>query len=110
MQLPQVRDLGATRSPQGLTQTSDAPAVAVGLPRNVPVRFDARKWSRILCAPSLTAPLQCHFDAVNQATVHINLRLPADLHPRLRDQAAHDRRSLNAEIVWLLDRSLTQPA
>jgi hypothetical protein len=47
---------------------------------------------------------------VDQATVHINLRLPADLHARLKDQAAHDRRSLNAEIVWLLDRSLARPA
>jgi len=47
---------------------------------------------------------------MDRATVHINLRLPADLHARLKTQAAHDRRSLNAEIVWLLDRSLTQPA
>jgi hypothetical protein len=47
---------------------------------------------------------------MDQATVHINLRLPRDLHARLKDQAAHDRRSLNAEIVWLLDRSLIQPA
>jgi hypothetical protein len=47
---------------------------------------------------------------VDQATVHINLRLPRDLHARMKDQAAHDRRSLNAEIVWLLDRSLAQPA
>jgi hypothetical protein len=63
-----------------------------------------------LRALSTAAPLWCYFDAVNQATVHINLRLPADLHARLKDQAAHDRRSLNAEIVWLLDRSLTPPA
>jgi predicted HicB family RNase H-like nuclease len=47
---------------------------------------------------------------VDQATVHINLRLPRELHARLKEQAAHDGRSLNAEIVWLLDRSLTPPA
>jgi predicted HicB family RNase H-like nuclease len=45
---------------------------------------------------------------MDQATIHINLRLPRDLHTRLKDQAAHDQRSLNSEIVWLLDRSLTQ--
>jgi predicted HicB family RNase H-like nuclease len=40
------------------------------------------------------------------ASVSINLRLPRDLHARLKDQAARDRRSLNAEIVWLLDGAL----
>lgn len=38
----------------------------------------------------------------------INLRLPRDLHTRLKEQAARDRRSLNAEIVWLLDRGLAE--
>jgi predicted HicB family RNase H-like nuclease len=47
---------------------------------------------------------------VEQAVVHINLRLPRDLHTRLKEQAAHDRRSLNAEIVWLLDRGLPRPS
>ena len=46
---------------------------------------------------------------MDEAVVHINLRLPRDLHARLKEQAADDRRSLNAEIVWLLDRSLPRP-
>ncbi|GAA1466622.1 hypothetical protein GCM10009603_51880 [Nocardiopsis exhalans] len=36
----------------------------------------------------------------------ISLRLPADLHARLADQAKHDRRSLNSEIVHLLEVAL----
>ncbi|GAB3735255.1 Arc family DNA-binding protein [Nocardiopsis nanhaiensis] len=36
----------------------------------------------------------------------ITLRLPADLHARLADQARHDRRSINSEIVYLLETAL----
>lgn len=39
-------------------------------------------------------------------TVHINLRLPEELHERLKRQAERDRRSLNAEILVLLERAL----
>jgi predicted HicB family RNase H-like nuclease len=36
----------------------------------------------------------------------ITLRLPADLHERLVEQARTDRRSLNSEIVHLLEAAL----
>jgi predicted HicB family RNase H-like nuclease len=36
--------------------------------------------------------------------VNLNVRLPRELHARLRDRADAERRSLNAEIVWMLDR------
>jgi plasmid stability protein len=45
---------------------------------------------------------------MEEAPVSLNLRLPRDLHTRLKEQAARDRRSLNAEIVWLLDRGLAE--
>jgi predicted HicB family RNase H-like nuclease len=44
------------------------------------------------------------------APVSINLRLPRDLHARLKTEAARDRRSLNSEIVWLLDSALNAVA
>ncbi|MEV5012818.1 Arc family DNA-binding protein [Streptomyces sp. NPDC055692] len=37
----------------------------------------------------------------------ISLRLPTDLHARLVEQARSDRRSLNSEIVHLLEAALT---
>ncbi|MEV5007885.1 MULTISPECIES: Arc family DNA-binding protein [unclassified Streptomyces] len=37
----------------------------------------------------------------------ISLRLPTDLHARLVEQARSDRRSLNSEIVHLLEVALT---
>jgi hypothetical protein len=36
----------------------------------------------------------------------ISLRIPADVHARLVEQAARDRRSLNSEIVYLLETAL----
>ncbi|WP_143219647.1 toxin-antitoxin system HicB family antitoxin [Actinomadura sp. CNU-125] len=36
----------------------------------------------------------------------ITLRIPADVHVRLVEQAARDRRSLNAEIVYLLETAI----
>lgn len=41
-------------------------------------------------------------------TVNINLRLPAELHGRLKSQAESDQRSLNSEIVWLLGEALKE--
>ncbi|WP_436788631.1 Arc family DNA-binding protein [Yinghuangia sp. YIM S10712] len=37
------------------------------------------------------------------ADKRISLRLPADLHKRLVEQARRDRRSLNSEIIHLLE-------
>jgi hypothetical protein len=39
-------------------------------------------------------------------TVSINLRLSAELHGRLKEQAESDHRSLNSEILWLLAEAL----
>jgi predicted HicB family RNase H-like nuclease len=39
------------------------------------------------------------------STVSLNLRLPRDLHARLTELAAADRRSLNSMIVVLLERA-----
>jgi hypothetical protein len=41
-------------------------------------------------------------------TIGINLRLPEELHANLRALAESDRRSLNAEIVWLLEEALSK--
>jgi hypothetical protein len=43
---------------------------------------------------------------VDADSTSVNVRLPRDLHARLKDLAAMDRRSLNAEIVWLLERAV----
>ncbi|GAA2525937.1 Arc family DNA-binding protein [Streptomyces albidoflavus] len=42
--------------------------------------------------------------------VKLNLRLPDDLHARVRTQAATDRRSLNAEILHLIETGLAAVA
>jgi predicted HicB family RNase H-like nuclease len=39
---------------------------------------------------------------------NINLRLDDKLHARVKAQADHDHRSLNQEIIWLLERGLTE--
>jgi predicted HicB family RNase H-like nuclease len=39
---------------------------------------------------------------------HVNVRMPDDLHVRLAAQAETDRRSLNAEILWLIEQGLQQ--
>jgi hypothetical protein len=38
---------------------------------------------------------------------HFNLRLPDDLHARLAQAAEADRRSIHAEILFLLEESLS---
>ena len=42
--------------------------------------------------------------------VRISLRLPPALHKRLQAQAQHERRSLHAQVVWLLEHTSTAPA
>lgn len=41
-------------------------------------------------------------------TVSINLRLPPELHERLKEWASRARRSLNSEIVHLLDEATNE--
>lgn len=36
----------------------------------------------------------------------LNLRIPDDLHDRITRWAERDRRSVNAEILWLIERVL----
>lgn len=38
--------------------------------------------------------------------MNLNVRMPADLHERVKRQAGRDMRSLNLEILWLLQRGL----
>ena len=37
---------------------------------------------------------------------HVNLRVPDDLHARVKAASDADRRSLNAEILWLIEQGL----
>ncbi|MFD8763754.1 Arc family DNA-binding protein, partial [Streptomyces mirabilis] len=41
--------------------------------------------------------------------IRFSLRIPADLHEQVTARAAADRRSLNSEILHLLDVALTAP-
>lgn len=36
----------------------------------------------------------------------INLRLPDDLHARVKEAAERDHRSINAQIMWLMEQAL----
>jgi hypothetical protein len=38
--------------------------------------------------------------------IRFTLRLPAELHARLKKAAERDRRSIHAEILWLLEGAL----
>jgi plasmid stability protein len=42
--------------------------------------------------------------------IRFALRIPEDLHARLTAQAAADRRSINSEILHLLEVALSSPA
>jgi hypothetical protein len=37
---------------------------------------------------------------------HISLRVPEELLERLKDTAEKNRRSLNAQVIWMLEREL----
>lgn len=43
---------------------------------------------------------------MEKRTVNLNVRMPADLHERLKHQAGRDMRSLNLEVLWLLGAAL----
>lgn len=40
------------------------------------------------------------------ATKNINIRIPDDLHAIIKASAEKDRRSLNSQIIWLLETGL----
>lgn len=52
-------------------------------------------------------PVRVYYGAMDDEK-RVSLRLPADLHARLASQAKADRRSLNSEIIHLLERVLDQ--
>lgn len=37
---------------------------------------------------------------------NVNVRFPDDLHAQIKQAAERDKRSLNAEILWLIERAL----
>lgn len=39
---------------------------------------------------------------MEKKTVNLNVRMPADLHDRVKRRSGRDMRSLNLEILWLL--------
>lgn len=56
--------------------------------------------------PRLSAASSWHHFSMTDEK-RISLRLPTDLHAQLVEQARSDRRSLNSEIVHLLEVALT---
>lgn len=40
------------------------------------------------------------------AIKNVNVRIPEELHQRVKDSADTDRRSLNSQILWLLEAGL----
>ena len=43
---------------------------------------------------------------MEKKTVNLNVRMPADLHERVKRRAGRDMRSLNLEVLWLLALAL----
>ncbi len=41
-------------------------------------------------------------------TVNVNVRFPDELHARLKRSADEAHRSLNAQIIWLLEQATTE--
>lgn len=48
----------------------------------------------------------CYTGNMGKTTVNLNVRMPADLHDRLKRRAGQDMRSLNLEVLWLLGLAL----
>lgn len=48
----------------------------------------------------------CYTADMGKTTVNLNVRMPADLHERLKRRAGQDMRSLNLEVIWLLALAL----
>ncbi|WTW47925.1 Arc family DNA-binding protein [Streptomyces sp. NBC_00015] len=49
-----------------------------------------------------------HYSGVMDEEKRITLRLPAGLHERLAERARADRRSLNSEILHLLEAAISR--
>lgn len=58
------------------------------------------------CRYDTTIPPLGRYHGGMESAKRITLRLPEDLHDRLTDRAQEDRRSLNSEIVHLLETAL----
>jgi predicted HicB family RNase H-like nuclease len=43
---------------------------------------------------------------MEKRTVNLNVRMPSDLHERVKRRAERDMRSLNFEVLWLLAHAL----
>jgi predicted HicB family RNase H-like nuclease len=46
----------------------------------------------------------------SSATIKTNIYIPAALHAQLQALARQERRSLNSEIIWLLERAVEAKA
>lgn len=46
---------------------------------------------------------------MNKATKTTTVRLPNDLHSKVAERARGNRRSLNAELIVLIEQALTEP-
>lgn len=55
-------------------------------------------------------PCLCNYNGGMDEEKRITVRLPAELHERLAGQAKRDRRSVNGEIVHLLEVALADPS
>ena len=45
----------------------------------------------------------------DEETIAISIRLPASLRDEIQNRARKNRRSINQEVVWLLEKALQKP-